>query len=829
MNMHNVFNEVNVLHELQHYLPSQAPLKDFIHHNTLHAFQSLSFHKALHTASDLFGYKTYLSLKEYRELFGAGKIDNSILENIISSRKDDKRLWKEKLLFQHYEENHNQRIGKIRSLWKEQYSLNMEKEVHPLLFRIICSYLDQGISQWQFPHYKGGLLNSIRHMENNSFFHLFKSNRVKNLLHKTHLSIKELLSILIADEQYYKYYLFDQQFLHPGWSGMVSFIELNPSALLDKRTVSLRDFIILELLLEIDFLDTKHRSKWQPLTVRQEILPLFSDIEYNELFDIYSMWQEAFEWTYYDQVLKGLQYIPEKQELKREKVFQALCCIDDRECSFRRYLEQYEPDCETFGTAGFFNMEMYFQPEHGKFHTKVCPAPLQPEILIREKESRKRYKSDIGLNRHSHGIIGGWFISQTVGFWSALQLVKNIFLPSESSAMVSSFSHMDKSGKLLIEREIGEQKNKNLFHGFTVHEMATRIESLLKSIGLTDTFAPLVYIIGHGASSVNNTHYAGYDCGACSGRPGSVNARIAAMIANRNDVRELLKEKGISIPPQTQFVGALHDTTRDEIEFYDTDILNVQNKQGHSNNIQTFNRALDSNAKERSRRFIFTDTFAHEKSVHETVKRRAVSLFEPRPEWNHATNALCIVGRRETNKHLFLDRRSFLNSYDYSIDPNGEYLLQILRAVAPVCGGINLEYYFSKVDNSRLGAGTKLPHNVMGLIGVANGMDGDLRTGLPKQMINIHDPIRLMVIVEHFPDIVLQTIREHPPTYEWFNNNWVHLTSVNPETKELSVFREGVFIPYTPLHTGISKKNKTDDMIRTIESTFENLPVHIID
>lgn len=829
MKIHHVFDEAHLLQELKHYLPSQAPLKDFIHHNTLHAFQHLSFHKALNTASDLFGYKTYLNLNEYRELFGEGKIDNSILENIIASRKNDKRLWKEKLLFQFYDENHTQRIGKLRALWKEQYSLNMEKEVHPLLFRLICSYVDQGVSQWQFPHYKGGLLNSIRHMENNSFFHLFKSKRVKELLWKTDITLKNLLSVLIADEQYYHYYIFDQQFMHPGWSGMVSVIENNPNTLLDKRSVSLHDFIILELLLEIDVLDRKHGNKWQPLTMHHKIQPLFSSIEYNELFEVYSIWQEAFEWTYYDQVLKGMQYVPAKQEVKKEKTFQALCCIDDRECSFRRYMEQYEPGCETFGTAGFFNVEMYFQPEHGKFHTKVCPAPLQPEILIREKEARKRHKTDIGLNRHSHGIISGWLIAQTIGFWSGLQLVKNIFLPSESSAMVSSFKHMDKKGKLLIERESDEQKSKNLFHGFTVHEMAARIESLLKSIGLTDSFAPLVYIIGHGASSVNNTHYAGYDCGACSGRPGSVNARIAAMIANRNDVRELLKEKGIFIPPNTQFVGALHDTTRDEIEFYDTDILTEHNIQQHSNNVRTFNRALDSNAKERSRRFIFTDSYAHEKSVHETVKRRAVSLFEPRPEWNHATNALCIVGRRETNKHLFLDRRSFLNSYNYAIDPDGEYLLQILRAVAPVCGGINLEYYFSRVDNSRLGAGTKLPHNVMGLIGVANGMDGDLRTGLPKQMINIHDPIRLMVIVEHFSDVILQTIQKHAPTYEWFHNNWIHLAAVNPETKEIHIFREGKFVPYSPLHTGISKKSKTDDMIRTIESTLDNLPVHIID
>ncbi len=79
-----------------------------------------------------------------------------------------------------------------------------------------------------------------------------------------------------------------------------------------------------------------------------------------------------------------------------------------------------------------------------------------------------------------------------------------------------------------------------------------------------------------------------------------------------------------------------------------------------------------------------------------------------------------------------------------------------MKPLGPVCGGINLEYYFSRVDNHKLGAGTKLPHNVMGLIGVANSCDGDLRPGLPVQMIEVHDPVRLLIVVEHFPAIVLK-------------------------------------------------------------------------
>ncbi len=94
-----------------------------------------------------------------------------------------------------------------------------------------------------------------------------------------------------------------------------------------------------------------------------------------------------------------------------------------------------------------------------------------------------------------------------------------------------------------------------------------RVEGLLKGIGLIKDFAPIVYAIAHGSSSANNPHHSAHDCGACSGRPGSVNARVFAHMANHPEVRKLLKERGIDIPASTQFVGGMHDTAADQIEF----------------------------------------------------------------------------------------------------------------------------------------------------------------------------------------------------------------------------------------------------------------------
>lgn len=821
-------NDVSeIMHHLKHYLPSQAPLKDFVHHNTLHAFQEKKFHDGMQIAAEIFGYQVYLSLTNFRKLVAEGKINNEILnEKIISKHGVSKlNLWRENILNKEYNTHFKQRIGALRNHWKSEYKINIDKYTHPILFRLVGGYLDQGISIDKFPVQKNGFLSSIKAIENNSFAKLFKSTRVRLLLESNEPLLPKLLKIIVGDNQYNEQYLFDQQFAHPGWSGMVAVLEDNPVSLLDKRVITLEDFITVELLLEIDVLDEKFGETWKPIAhnLDNPIEHLFNPSTYNEIYEVYIIFQEAYEWTYYDEVVKGLQLVKNPSNQEQRISFQAVFCIDDRECSFRRYLEKNNPTCETFSTAGFFNVAFYFQPEHGKFSTKVCPAPQFPNYLIKEYEAQKRHKKNSHFNRNTHGFFGGLVTAPTMGFWSALKMAKSILYPTETEALVSSFKHMDRNGKLSIEAKTPDKKVGDLQVGFTNEEMVEKAEGLLKGIGLVEHFSSIIYLIGHGASSVNNTHYAGYDCGACCGRSGSANARVAAYMVNKPFVREELKKRGIHIPTSTQFVGGLHDTTRDEVEFYDEEILTDENKISHQKNIQIFLKSLDENAKERSRRFLLMDSKGDAKKIHDKVKLRSLSLFEPRPEWNHATNTLCIIGKRSNNKHLFLDRRTFLNSYDYKIDPEGSILLGILNAVAPVCGGINLEYYFSRIDNYRLGAGTKLPHNVMGLIGVANGMDGDLRTGLPKQMINIHDPLRLLVTVEHFPEIVLKTIQTNPATYEWFINEWVHLVVVHPENKSLFVFKNGKFESYLPF----TKEIKTAENLEQIfEHIGENLPVY---
>lgn len=839
----STFNEAHLLHELKHYLPSQAALKDFVHHNSLHAFQGQEFFEAIFSASKIFGIQTTFNLNEYRSLHDQGRIRDEIIDQVITQEKGaaQKESWKQKMLEGKYVHSYHARIGQLREEWKNQYKFGLEDRVQPILFRIISSYLDQGIALWHFPFENEGLINALRKLEENSFTSFFTSKRAKKLLYAEDLSIAKLLTILVGKEAYFEQYIYDQQFAHKGWSGIINAIEDQPGTLLYSKKISLQDFIILELLLEIDVLDQTFGVSWEPLGQGLDFAPqdYFAKVPTTEFEEILKLWQLAFEWDYYDEVLSAVGYLSKKQKSIPEEnavSFQALFCVDDRECSIRRHIEYVDPRSQTYGAPGYYGAAIYFQPYGGKFYEKNCPVPVTPKHLIKEIEVTKGHDQEIFHHKHSHTFLRGLMFSLSLGLITGFRMLFDLFRPKMRADIADAFSHMDVHGKLLIECTDPSQKENGLQLGFTVEEMADIVDGILRGINLTENLADIVYVVAHGSSSANNPHHGAHDCGACSGRPGAPNARVFAFMANHPKVRLILEQRGIHIPDTTQFLAAMHDTASDEIGYYDVHELSKENSEKHQEYVQRMEAALDLNAKERARRFASININRDIKKIREDIKKRAVSYFEPRPELGHGTNALCFVGSREFMKGLFLDRRAFLQSYDYRSDLDGTVLESVIAPLPGVCGGINLEYYFSRMDIEKMGAGTKLPHNVVGLIGVANSSDGDLRPGLPLQMIENHDPVRLLMIVEHFPEVVLKVLKASPANYEWFDKGWLHLVAVAPDTGTLYSFKPGgEFVPYEPL----KPVSKIDDILHVIkehpemvsnhilDATKENMPVHI--
>ncbi|HEX8315005.1 MAG TPA: DUF2309 domain-containing protein [Flavisolibacter sp.] len=849
----SAFDESHVLQELKHFLPSQQALKDFIHHNTLHAFQHMKFFDAIFMASKIFGFQVHLQLPEYRAMYKTGRIREDILQMVVARKKGDVGKWQARLMNGTYDTINHPRIGDLRKLWKEVYHLDLDNKVQPLLFRILCGFLDQGIAIESFPVVNKPFIESIRELERKSPVSFFKTKAVRQKFIAGEYTITGLLSAIVGKEEYFEQYLFDQQFSHPGWSGFISAVEDNPQTLLDKKNITLKELVEFELLMELDALNAALKGKWQPLASHATAPPinLFADVERTEFSEVIELWQDAFEWSYYDSVLKGISIANQKRDssangqlgvpsTEKEISFQAIFCIDEREDSIRRHIEAVDKQCETLGAPGFFGVEFYFQQQGSKFYDKLCPAPVTPRYLIKESEAKALRKGEALYTKNTHGFFTGFALSITYGFWAFVKTVLHLFRPKMSPAISNAYAHMDQQSVLTIENKDPNDIENGLQIGYTLDEMTARAEGFLRGMGLVKHFAPIVYIVAHGSSSANNPHHGAHDCGACSGRPGATNARVQAYILNHQGVRKILQGRGIAIPDTTQFIGSMHDTAADVIGYYDEEILNAENAKEHLINKQSFETALNLNAKERSRRFASINTKQELEQVRKAIHNRSVSLFEPRPELGHGTNTLAIIGRREITKKLFLDRRAFMNSYDYRTDPDGTILTNVMKPIGLVCGGINLEYYFSRVDNIKMGAGTKLPHNVMGLFGVANSSDGDLRPGLPWQMIEVHDPVRLMVIVEHKPELVLKAIQSSPEVFEWYKNEWVHIVALHPQEQQFYFFSDGEFKKYQPI-TGTAQIKTIKNMEAFFEgaremetnhivhATEENLPVYLLD
>lgn len=69
-----------------------------------------------------------------------------------------------------------------------------------------------------------------------------------------------------------------------------------------------------------------------------------------------------------------------------------------------------------------------------------------------------------------------------------------------------------------------------------------------------------------------------------------------------------------------------------------------------------------------------------------------------------------------------------------------------------------------------------------------DGGNSDLRTGLPRQMIEIHEPMRLQVIIEASCEVLTAIVSRQPGLQELILNEWILVTAVDPDSGELFEF-----------------------------------------
>ncbi len=740
---------------------------------------------------------------------------------------------------------------------------DVDQRVQPLLIRLTASFLDQGVAAWTMPEREMGLLVAVRNLYTGSVPRSEPLLRAMRLEFRRQLeagesaeeTIEAALDALGIKRDEHESYLGATLLALPGWAGMVRQFELRPDrAPVEALPARLMDFLALQLTLDgvaaglelerfrgpgatwadleqaLDSLGTDDHGPSLELAyeafVMAQVAPV--DLAVFSRPEVVHRWleetlacselerrrllHEAYERRLRVTFLDGFAAHCRRGAVVAPKPrFQALFCIDERECSTRRHLEEGHPEVETFGYAGFYGVAMAWQAIGEHRPRPLCPVNLTPEHFVTERalsssESvawddlrRRRGLAVHALTEGSRSLAAGGLLTAAMGPLSVVPMIGRCLFPR----LTERLSHRWVQGgavppktRLVLEREGHERDSEGRYRGYSVPEMVDVVEQVLETIGLVRDLCELVVVVGHGSSSLNNPHEAAHDCGATGGGRGGPNARAFAAMANHSGVRVGLRERGLAIPDSTWFLGAYHNTCDDETVYYDLDLL----PEAHLASAEEFRTALGEacqlEAHERCRRFESAPRNGDIAAAMRHVQGRSVDLGQPRPEYGHATNAYAVVGRRSRTRGLFMDRRAFLCSYDPTTDPSGAILGGLLAAVGPVGAGINLEYYFSFVDPVGYGCGTKLPHNITGLIGVMDGHASDLRTGLPWQMVEIHEPVRLLMVVEALPATLEGLLDPESPVGRLVVNRWVQLVAWDPDSERLWEYGGNGFTEY---------------------------------
>lgn len=791
-------------------LPLQNPLWAFVHNNILQHFEPQPFLAGVREAAALYRARPFEREYFYRRELERGRLRRATLEAVLEERLPQ-------LAPDRVEQFLSDRsIGdtlptleflRLAPRLEARLPVRHGRYLKDLLVPLVATHLDQGIAPWPSPLREERLwtafVESVERAPDWSFDWIVP---LRERLHahaqagRGPEAVCEHEVLLVAPKGREVEYCLETLFELKGWSGAVARLEADPklAPLEAPPKLHLVDWLAMLLVAQHALDDwILAENGLERATVQRDPAPIE---ETRGLARMY-LWQLAYERSFGGEFLAHLERgLPtaSREPRPRRALVQALVCMDDREESLRRALELPGTDVETWGAVGFFGLDMNFAALGAAQPTRQCPPVIEPSRTLREvpidgvgkelsraqQAARASDTAHLSAYYHSRTLFRGVAVSLGLGLLGFVPLVAKVLMPARVNrwrrALVdAAFPHPP--ARIELEQD-----------GYSLDEQARIVDSVLRTCGLMRDFAPIVAVVGHGSTSANNPFRQAYGCGACCGNSGAPNSRAFAAMANDPRIRERLVARGLEIPAGTLFVPCLHDTSLDTFQVLDETFLPAARAADIADLRRRFDRACSRNAQERGLRLEQGPGFlgrSHDpESMLQHVEDRGHDLAQPRPEYGHNRVATCIVGRRELTESTSLDRRTFLVSYDPSQETDGSVLAAAVLGSVPVAVNIAMDYYFSRVDPDGFGAGSKLPLNVVSLLGVITGSKSDLRIGLARQMVELHEPMRVLVLLEATEEHVLKLVHSNARLTRLVNGHWMQLGRIDPNSRSIELW-----------------------------------------
>ena len=755
------------------------PLHSFVTANPLAGFEDQPFHEGVARAEQLLGGDGYPSADVFHSAWEDGQVDEQILRSKL--RAHGYVADPEATLDQLAATTTAERAGTSES------TPTATERVDAVLTKWLAAFLDQGTAQWSMPNREDGFYDAFRSVAPHDS-DIPDGDAIAALPDRPVEAIQDVLETHPVGEWEN---IFESQLAAlPGWTGYLKQRAADADAWQSTYPITLAGYLAIRLALAEQF-DAPIAPPEGADHQQQNQAPDDESVPLPEVW--LRAWEASYRTELVDALTDASELVADSSDEGRPDA-QLVFCIDTRSEIVRRHIEA-AGEYETHGYAGFFGIPMRHDGYGEDVTVDACPPILDAQHRIAdrptdadsERETYDRWQDTLDAARSAlehvrknSATVFSFVESAGAGYGAAL--TARTLLPARVHDLLDSADEHTPDEHEVCEPRVDYNPDSvhDLREGLTLEEKVEYAATAFDLMGW-EQFARVVVFAGHASETANNPFDSSLDCGACAGNPGGPNARVLAAICNDGDVREQLRERGVDVPEDTVFVAGEHNTTTDEIDLYDSDVPET-----HESDLEQLRADLETARVGATAERVDDMGGDAEAGVRET-QRRAADWAETRPEWGLAGNAGFVIGPRDLTDTLDLDGRSFLHSYDWSTDPEGEALETILTGPMVVTQWINTQYYFATVDTAVFGSGSKVTHNPVGNVGVYQGNGGDLMTGLPLQSLKAtdeepyHQPMRLSTAIHAPLERVTEILAAHENLKGLLDNNWLSLTVVDPE------------------------------------------------